>query len=311
MNVSAQTRQNKNLLTKCEMQTVKQAKTNTRVDSPKLHAEHAKTCRAEHAEHAKTSATELLTTEVCSSSAPSGSFVQKCSTADECAEDIGAAAKAGAVSRSLKLQAEEKVISSSYVTHEIPKEINTSHLPQHHAGFLLTKSGQDSHNGGVTEAKEQKIPPVPIKDSVPNKPRENVRSEGMEYTIYNRERMLGVREHMGKTHTQKAPKLRTIQNERLIRFVEACVRKLNKKHDKETLNMLRGAYASGNTNKHTYKSSFVNITNKHMVFVSLSGVARGCQTSKRSKLKLSERIFSNSELQNPRSNSPSLLSASG
>ncbi len=188
--------------------------------------------------------------------------MQKCSTADECAEDIGAAAKAGAVSRSLKLQAEEKVISSSYVTHEIPKEINTSHLPQHHAGFLLTKSGQDSHNGGVTEAKEQKIPPVPIKDSVPNKPRENVRSEGMEYTIYNRERMLGVREHMGKTHTQKAPKLRTIQNERLIRFVEACVRKLNKKHDKETLNMLRGAYASGNTNKHTYKSSFVNITKK-------------------------------------------------
>ena len=97
-----------------------------------------------------------------------------------------------------------------------------------------------------------------------------MQSESISYTSnnypkYSRRSMLGVRDALKQTKEtckQTKPMLKTIQNERLIRFVEACIRKLNKKHDRETLNLLRGGHMSEHVNKHTYKSNFVNTTKK-------------------------------------------------
>ena len=75
--------------------------------------------------------------------------------------------------------------------------------------------------------------------------------------------MLEVRALMGKQQEPKKhiyKKLRLIPKERLIRFLEACFRKLNKPRDQETIRLLKQSQTVA-TNTH-YKSKFENISKK-------------------------------------------------
>ena len=93
--------------------------------------------------------------------------------------------------------------------------------------------------------------------------------------------MLEVRALMGKQQEPKKhiyKKLRLIPKERLIRFLEACFRKLNKPRDQETIRLLIQSQTVA-TNTH-YKSKFENIAKKQKTWH-----AKGTQKASTSKTK--------------------------